>query len=281
MSEIQHRHTSSEFDEQLDDLRTKLLLMASHVEGLIADALAALAERDTALAEAVIARDREIDRLEKTIDDLCLKILALRQPAARDLRHITTAFKVVTDLERMGDLCVNIARSAIELNRMPRPLLGIDLSRIGAAVREMVRRSLDAFVDGDAELARQIVLADKEIDRQYNQVFHGLVHAMVESPVVIEPATQLLFIARHLERIADHATNIAEQVIFLVEGDDIRHEKARLRVEAGREQARAAEESDREQVRAGEEAGREQVRAAEEADREQAGPGEVERGQLP
>jgi phosphate transport system protein len=208
--------------------------MASHVEGLIADALAALAERDTARAETVIARDREIDYLEKSIDDLCLKILALRQPAASDLRHITTAFKVVTDLERMGDLCVNIARSAIELNRMPRTPVAIDLSRIGAAVREMVRRSLDAFVDEDAELARQLVIADKEIDRQYNQVFHGLVHAMVESPAVIEPATQLLFIARHLERIGDHATNIAEQVIFLVEGDDIRHEKARLRMEAAR-----------------------------------------------
>jgi phosphate transport system protein len=227
--DIQHRHLSSEFDQQLDQLRTKLLLMASHVEGLIADVLAALAERDTGRAEAVIASDREIDHLEKEIDDLCLKILALRQPAAGDLRHITTAFKVVTDLERMGDLCVNIAKSSIELARTPRAGTLSDLSRMGAAVRDMVRRSLDAFVDEDVVLAREVVLGDKEVDRQYDQVFRGLVAAMVESPAVIEAATQLLFIARHLERIADHATNIAEQVIFMVEGDDIRHEKARLR----------------------------------------------------
>jgi phosphate uptake regulator len=120
MPDIQPRHLSSEFEEELDELRRKLLRMASQVESLIADALAALAQRDTARAESVVARDAEVDHLEKEIDDHCLKILALRQPAAGDLRQITSALKVVTDLERMGDLCVNIARAAIELNRIPR-----------------------------------------------------------------------------------------------------------------------------------------------------------------
>jgi phosphate transport system protein len=234
MPDIQPRHLSSEFEEELDELRRKLLRMASQVESLIADALAALAQRDTPRAESVVARDSEVDRLEKEIDDLCLKILALRQPAAGDLRQITSALKVVTDLERMGDLCVNIARAAIELNRIPRAA-AVDLSRMGTAVREMVRRSLDAFVEEDANLARDVVLADKLVDREYDEAFKSLVQSMVESPAVIEAATHLLFIARHLERIADHATNIAEQVIFLVEGDDIRHEKARLRATHGGE----------------------------------------------
>jgi len=133
----------------------------------------------------------------------------------------------------MGDLCVNIARAAIELNRIPRPATTVDLYGIGAAVRDMVRRSLDAFVDEDAHLAREVVLADKLVDREYDEVFKRLVQSMVEAPAGIEAATHLLFIARHLERIADHATNVAEQVIFLVEGDDIRHEKARLRASFG------------------------------------------------
>ena len=233
MPDIQSRHLSSEFEEELDELRTRLLRMASQVESLIADALAALTERDTARAESVVARDSEVDHLEKEIDDLCIKILALRQPAAGDLRQITSALKVVTDLERMGDLCVNIARAAIELNRIPRPATTVDLYGIGAAVRDMVRRSLDAFVDEDAHLAREVVLADKLVDREYDEVFKRLVQSMVEAPAGIEAATHLLFIARHLERIADHATNVAEQVIFLVEGDDIRHEKARLRASFG------------------------------------------------
>jgi phosphate transport system protein len=234
MSEGQqhHRHLSSEFENDLEDLRAKLLLMAAHVEGLIADSLAALVERDSERAEAVIERDREIDHLEKEVDELCLRIFALRQPAASDLRRITTAFKVVTDLERMGDLSVNIAKAALQINRLPRVRLPVDVSPMGAAVRDMVRRSLDAFVNEDAALAREVVVADVLVDRLHEETFEQLVRAMIESPAVIEQSTCLLLIARHLERIGDHATNVAEQVIFMVQGDDVRHQKAKLRAEA-------------------------------------------------
>jgi phosphate transport system protein len=181
----------------------------------------------------VILRDREVDALEKEVDELCILILALRQPAASDLRRITTALKVVTDLERMGDLCVNIARSAIELNREPEVKPYVDIPAMARAVRDMVRRSLDAFVEEDPELAREVVCADRDVDRLYNRIFGQILAAMTESPAASGALARHLFVARHLERIGDHATNIAEQVIFLVVGRDVRHEKAKLRA-AGR-----------------------------------------------
>ncbi len=225
----QHPHISSEFEEELQELRAKLLLMASRVEGLIASAIDALVERNSEIAESVLVRDREVDALEKEVDELCIRILALRQPAASDLRRITTALKIVTDLERMGDLCVNIARAAIELNREPQVKPYVDIPKMAAAARDMVRRSLDAFVEGDPELAREVVCADLEVDGLYNLVFRELLETMIASPAAIGASTRLLFVARHLERIGDHATNIAEQVIFMVMGRDVRHEKAKLR----------------------------------------------------
>lgn len=227
--EPRHRHFSSEFEGELDELRSKLLLMASKVEGLIGNIIDALVERDSAKAERVISADKEVDSLEKEVDELCIRILALRQPAASDLRHITTALKIVTDLERIGDLCVNIARAALEINRQPRVKHTVDIPGMAHAARDMVRRSLDAFVEEDPQLAREIVCSDLNVDHLYDQLFRDLLTIMIDSPATIGVSTRLLFIARHLERIADHATNIAEQVIFMVLGADVRHEKAKLR----------------------------------------------------
>ncbi len=203
--------------------------MASKVESLIAHAVDALTERDSVKAEQILIRDKEIDALEKEVDEICVRILALRQPAATDLRHITTALKIVTDLERMGDLCVNIARATLEINQEPRLQPVIDIPGMAEAVREMVRRSLDAFVEEDSDQAKEVVCADLGVDRLYDKVFRDLLGQMVESPSSVTVATRMLFIARHLERIADHATNIAEQTIFMVMGADVRHEKAKLR----------------------------------------------------
>jgi phosphate transport system protein len=234
-----HPHLSSEFEEELAEVRSKLLLMASKVEGLIATVIEALVDRDSAKAESVIVRDKEIDALEKEVDELCIRILALRQPAATDLRHITTALKVVTDLERMGDLCVNISKAALEINREPRlkPRY-IDIPNMAVAARDMVRQSLDAYVREDPVLAKEVVVSDWRVDRLNDKVFEELLAYMIENPATIGVATRLLFVARHLERIADHATNVAEQVIFMVMGDDIRHEKAKLRAEMQAEAAR-------------------------------------------
>ena len=243
METSRHRHLSSEFEDELSDLRAKLLLMASKVEGLIATATDALVERDSAKAELVLVRDKEVDTLEKEVDELCIRILALRQPAATDLRHITTALKVVTDLERMGDLCVNIARATLEINQEPRLKPYVDLPTMAAAVRDMVRQSLDAFVDEDPDLAKQVVVNDVSVDRLYDKVFHEILTYMIESPETISVATRLLFVARHLERMGDHATNIAEQTIFMVMGADVRHEKAKLRAAMQAEAAKREAES--------------------------------------
>lgn len=243
METSRHKHLSSEFEDELTDLRAKLLLMASKVEGLIATATDALVERDSAKADLVLVRDKEVDALEKEVDELCIRILALRQPAATDLRHITTALKIVTDLERMGDLCVNIARATLEINQAPRLKPYVDLPTMAAAVRDMVRQSLDAFVDENPDLAKQVVVNDVAVDRLYDKVFHEILTYMIESPATISVATHLLFVARHLERMGDHATNIAEQTIFMVMGADVRHEKAKLRAamqaEAEKRQAEA------------------------------------------
>ncbi len=238
MDPSRHRHFSSEFEAELDELRSKLLLMASKVEGLINSIIDALVERDSAKAEQVITADKEVDTLEKEVDELCVRILALRQPAATDLRHITTALKVVTDLERIGDLCVNIARAALAINQEPRIKMTVDMPSMAHAARDMVRRSLDAFVEEDTDLAREIVCSDLNVDHLYDHLFHELLTTMMESPATIGVATRLLFVARHLERIADHATNIAEQVIFMVMGADVRHEKAKLRAAMQAESAR-------------------------------------------
>lgn len=221
------QHTDKTYDAQLDDLRNKLLSLGGKVETEIALSMRALAERDSKLAEEVIAQDREVNRLEVEIDEACRRLLVLRQPAASDLRFITTALKIVVDLERIGDLAVNVAERAIDLNQSP-PLRPVhDLTRLAELCQKQVRAALDAFVDGDAQKAETVIKDDDLLDSIYHNLFNELLALMMEDARNIRRANSLLFVAKHLERLGDHATNVAEMVIYMVRGTDVRHPGSR------------------------------------------------------
>jgi phosphate transport system protein len=217
------QHTDRVFETQLGKLRACVLEMGGLVEDQIAQAVRALLNRDNALANATIERDHTVNRLDVEIDDLSLKLLALHQPAARDLRLITTALKITTDLERIGDLATHIAERAIELMAEPPLRRTIDVRAIAALASSMVHRSLDAFVREDVDLALEVCAADDEIDRVHQQSLHELLQVMNEEPSTAARGIRALFVSKYLERIADHATNIAEMVIFMVRGQSIRH----------------------------------------------------------
>ncbi|MCK7497855.1 MAG: phosphate signaling complex protein PhoU [Comamonadaceae bacterium] len=190
---------------------------------MIANAMKSLVERDSALAEETIAFDHHINHMEVMIDEKCLQVLALRQPAARDLRFLTLALKIVTDLERIGDQCRNIAKRAKELNEEPPLKPYIDLPRMAVAAATMVREALDAFVNGDAELALKVCKDDAFVDGLNDQIQRELLAFMMTDPTTISRAIKVNYVAKCLERVADHATNVAEMVIFMVKGKDIRH----------------------------------------------------------
>jgi len=216
-------HTSSQFDVELNDIRARLLEMGGKVELMIANSMKSLVERDSALAGRTIASDREINAMEIEIDEKCLHILARRQPAARDLRFVTLVLKIVTDLERIGDQCASIARNALELNREAQLKPYIDLPLMADTVNNAVREALDAFVRGDAPTAVQVCRDDRIVDELNEQLQRELLTFMMEDPATIGRALRINSISKYLERIADHATNIAEMVIFMVDGKDIRH----------------------------------------------------------
>ena len=216
-------HFSSQFDVELSEVRLRLLEMGGKVELMIAECTRALMERSSVLAERIIALDGEINRMEVEIDQKCLHILARRQPAARDLRFIALALKIVTDLERIGDQCVSIAKQALELNREPQLKPYIDLPRMADAAANAVREALDAFVRGDVETALRICRDDRIVDELNEQMQRELLTFMMEDTATVERAMRITSISKFLERIADHATNIAEMVVFMVEGKDIRH----------------------------------------------------------
>ena len=220
-------HTDQEFEQELRHLREQLLLMGSHVEGIISASLRALVERDSELAQRTIEADRVVDRLEIEIDGLCLQILARRQPVASDLRFVTMVLKAVTDLERMGDLGVNISERVLELNNEPPLKPYVDLPRMADETQIMLREALDAFVAKDADRARRVIARDQIIDDLYAQIFRELLTYMMEESKNVYRATRLQSIAKYLERIADHATNLAELVVFMVKGSDIRHPDSR------------------------------------------------------
>lgn len=223
------RHTDPEYEQELDSLRSQIIQMTRIVEEMIEASSRALLERQSALARDVTRRDQDVNRLEVETDELCLRMLARRQPVASDLRFITTALKVVTDLERIGDLCVNVCERAIELIQEP-PLPRLeDLGRMAGIVRRMVREALEAFTSGDVERTRKVMEEDKKVDVYYAQVFRRLLSFMSEDPGTIHRATRLLAAAKNIERIGDHATNLAEMVVFMVEGKDIRHTGAQKR----------------------------------------------------
>jgi phosphate transport system protein len=217
------QHTSREFEAELTGLKNALLGMGGRVEQNLSRVINALVNRDSQLAQQAIDYDREIDRTEMEIDELSLRILALRQPVGSDLRFLTTAFKIVTDLERVGDLCVNTAERVLELNMEPQLKPYIDLPKMAAMVSRILHQALDAYVAGDVSQAEQVLAAEQAVDDLNVQIFRELVSFMVEDPRTITRAMRLIFIAKYLERISDHATNIAEQVIFMVKGSDVRH----------------------------------------------------------
>jgi len=220
---MEREHFSRQYDAELTTIREKLLEMGGKVELMINDSLKSLVERDSDLADRVIAYDHEINRLEMEIDGRCLEVLALRQPAARDLRFITLALKIVTDLERIGDQCRNIGKRAKELNEEPPLKPYIDLPRMALHAGTMVKEALDAFVRGDADLAYKVCRDDSFVDDLNEQIQRELLTYMIGDVTTISRAMKINHISKCLERIADHATNVAEMVIFMVKGKDIRH----------------------------------------------------------
>jgi phosphate transport system protein len=224
MRTLQSReHTNREYEQELRRLREQLLLMGAKVEEIIRGSVRALTERDTTLAEQMIAFDKKINQLELEIDEHCMQILARRQPVASDLRFITMALKLVVDLERIGDLGVNISERVIELNAEPPLKPYVDTPNMAREVQEMLHEALDAFVAADADRAQRVIVRDRNVDAYYTQIFRELLTYMMEDPRNIFRATRLQSIAKYLERIGDHVTNLGEMVVFMVKGKDIRH----------------------------------------------------------
>jgi phosphate transport system protein len=215
--------TFKQFQDQLDLLSERILRLGGLVEEAIGKSVRSLVERDSDLAQEVIANDIEVDRLELEIDSLCVEALALHQPMARDLRFLATAMKITPDLERIADHAVNISERALELNRAAplKPL--IDIPLMARTAQEMVRGALDAFVRQDADAARATIRMDDDLDQRMDQVFRVLLSHMIENPETISRALRLTFVAKYFERIGDQATNICEQVVYMTEARVIKH----------------------------------------------------------
>jgi phosphate transport system protein len=211
------------FQKELETLKENLLRMATLVEEAINGAVLALVKRDSDLARKIFEEEDKINAMDLEIEEQCLKLLALRQPMAIDLRFITSAMKIVTDLERMGDQAVNIAERAISLNEEPQLKPYIDIPRMAEIVQSMVKDVLDAFVNRNPKLARSVCEKDDVVDGLNSQVFRELLTFMLSDPKTITRAVHLMIVCRCLERIADHATNIAEDVIFMVDALVIKH----------------------------------------------------------
>ena len=220
---MERRHTDREFERELETLREKVLLMGARVEEMLVHAMRAFSAKDLAVAENTIRADRQIDELELQIDDLCLHILARRQPVASDLRFVTTVLKLVTDLERIADLCVNICERVIELHADLELGKSTPILKIADIAQGMVHDALDAFVARDVIKADQVIERDAQVDAYYAQLFPELVASMMSDPSTVVRSTRMLSLGKYIERIADHATNIAEMVVFMVRGQDVRH----------------------------------------------------------
>jgi phosphate transport system protein len=211
------------FEQELEKLKSKLLEMSALVESAVYRSVQGVVEKNEELAQQVLRNEGRINDLEIEIDELAISILALQAPLAADLRLVTAAIKINNDLERMGDLSVSIAQSAMALMKEPviRPL--IDIPHIAGLAQSMVRKALDAFVNRDADLARSVLASDDAVDNMRTASYHELISFMENNPQQIGQALYLLSVVRNLERIADHSTNIAEDVLFLVKGIDVRH----------------------------------------------------------
>ncbi len=240
-------HTDSQYEEELQQLRAKVLEMGGLVEKQIGDAVTSLIQRNSAMAREVIERDHMVNYLDVAIDEACIRLLALHQPAARDLRFITTSLRISTDLERIGDIAENICERAIELNQEPPFKPRPELPEMAEGSRAMLRDSLDAFLQSSSDvtaspntratlresldefvreapaLALSVCQRDDRIDALTAQIFNAMLSQMRQEPEYASRATRILFVAKYLERVADHATNIAEMVIYLAKGKSIRH----------------------------------------------------------
>jgi phosphate transport system protein len=208
---------------ELEELSNKLLEMAGMVESAISRSIRALLDQDKELAEQVIRDEPRINKMEMEIDGMVTRLLALRQPVAKDLRFLTSALKINTDLERIGDLAQHIAERSLSLMHHPLVKPMVDIPKMATLVQSMLLKCLESFVNGDEALARSVLTADNEVDQLRDNVYAELVATMERDPAIIPAAIGLIFVARNLERIGDHATNIAEDVVFLVRGIDVRH----------------------------------------------------------
>jgi len=211
------------FQEELEALQSRLLEMGGLAEERVRACIEALESRDAGLVAQVLVGDEPINQLHIEVDNRCFRLLALYQPMATDLRAIVSAVKINTDLERVGDLAVNIAEAAQRYTTHPPVKKLIDIPTMGAIAQTMLRDALDAYVRRDTALAHAVLNADDQLDALKTQVFRDLLTYMIKDPVTVEPALDLILISRHLERIGDHATNIAEDVIFMVSAQDVRH----------------------------------------------------------
>jgi phosphate transport system protein len=211
------------FDEDLGELKKKLIKMAATVESMIDRAISELVSRDEQAAEKVPQYEMEVNRLQIEIDDMVMTLVATHQPVAGDLRFLLGATKINSDLERIGDLVVNITENAPTIVKQPELKRLIDIPRMADIARQMVRDSLHAFVKGDVLTAQKVIATDDQVDALKEQIIRELLTYMLADPKAIERAMALILIARHLERIADHATNIAEDVIYVIQGRDVRH----------------------------------------------------------
>jgi len=218
------QHISQQFEKELQDIRSLVLAMGGLIEQQVANAQKALLTGDNELARSVIALDEEVNGLEVKIDEECIQIIALRQPTASDLRLVAGILKTITDLERIGDESVSIARMAMNLSEKDRPKKNYrELQSMGNHVLGMLRDALDAFARVDAAQAMKVAREDRDIDAEYESIMRQLITYMMEDPRAVTKAIDMMWSARALERIGDHATNICEHVIYLVEGKDVRH----------------------------------------------------------
>jgi phosphate transport system protein len=218
--------TRTRFHQGLDELRSKLLAMGGMAEQAVERATAAYHKRDAKLCQAVFDGEQKINSIEREIDEQALDLLAMQQPMAVDLRFITAVMKINADLERVGDQAVNIAERALAISQEPIVDLPVDIPRMAATVSGMVRRALESFLDGKAELAEAVLKMDDIVDRMNKENYVMLADRMHAEPAIISPALNALLVSRNLERVADHATNIAEDVIFWIRGADVRHHAA-------------------------------------------------------
>jgi phosphate transport system protein len=214
------------FQNELETLKERLLAMGGLAEERVRTAMQGLVERDAELIEQVLNGDMPLNDLHIEVDDLCLKLLALHSPLAADLRGVMAAIKINSDLERVGDMAVNIGEAARRYIQHPPVKRLIDIPRMAGSAQRMLREALDSYVRGDIPLAQRVLDQDDDLDSLKTQVFRELLTYMLQDPSTIEPALDLILISRHLERIGDHATNIAEDVIFMVSGRDVRHQAA-------------------------------------------------------